>query len=310
VKREATRVLWLCTGAFAAAVILGSSIAAHAQAPLWVEDPAVLQDGECRFRVGGDYALVGGGIERYRFPSLYWKTGLGGAGECILVFDLGEVNQDGREQGWDVERFLIASKLLVRGPGRGGSPEASLAFGVKIPSSDTKKGVGVDATDFHARLLLARDCGDTRLIANAGLGILEKVTNLWGQDDVFEWGVAAVTRAGARDELLLELSGNSNSTRGPANLLALVGYRFRRPNGGSWDLYARWGLNGGSDNFSCGVGYTVRAGLFSPRFVEAEAGGSESASGQLEELLAGELAHLSDADKQAIRDFFAALKKE
>lgn len=292
-------VLALLAGAFALA-----PGAAHAQYPLWVEDPSVQADGETSLRIGADYALVGQGIELYRFPSLYWKTGVGGVGEGIIVFNLGEVNQDGDEQGWDIESFSVASKLCLHESASPNKWDTSLAFGVKIPSSDTSKGVGVDATDFHARLLAARNIGDTRIILNGGVGILEKVTNLWGQDDILEWGAAAVTPISKRGEVMLELSGNTSSSRGPSSLMALAGVRHRLHNGNSWDAYARWGLTGQSDNVAFGVGYTINAELFPSRVILVEPESMKHAT--LEELLSGKLAHLSDEDKQAIREFFAA----
>jgi len=233
-----------------------------AQPPLWSEDASILPLGESVVRVGGDYAYVGGGKKRFRLPAIYFKCGLGGISEWVIHFNLGEVIEDGKELGYDVETFIVASKLLLHKGGRG-FPETSIGFGVKIPSEDTKKGLGSDTTDFYARLMLGQDVGPrTRIIVNFGLGILEKINELHGQDDIFQYALAVHQRLNQRTTLLAEFSGHTNSTRKPTQNFLLVGLGFATSTHSNWDISAIIGLNPNADDIRLSLGYTTRFKLF------------------------------------------------
>lgn len=250
---------------FLCAIVLLAFIGkpSQAQAPFWSEDPRLLPQGASALRLGGDYAKLNSKVNEFRLPAIYWKTGLGGVGEALVLFNLGESIQDGKEMGYDVETLILATKVLVHN-GKGRLPEVGVGFGVKLPSQDTRKGLGPDTTDFYARAMAGADFGNTRLSVNVGLGVLEKITEALGQDDIFQYGVSSTTRLSQSRELLLEFNGHTNSTRQPTQNFFLIGMRFNRGSGESWDLACIWGLNPSADDFRVSLGYTFRFNLFKP----------------------------------------------
>jgi len=234
---------------------------AGATPPLWTEDPLPLPEGQAAVRLGGDFALVSSGENRFRLPSLYWETGLGGLADGIVLFNLGEVTEDGKAKGYDVEKLVLAGKILLHRR-HDGWPQAAVGFGVKIPSEDTTKGLGSDTTDFYGRLLLGENIGRARVLVNLGLGLLEKTSELHGQDDVLEYGIALEEPVSERTALLLEWNGHTYSTRQPAQSFALVGIRLMNGHGCGWDLAGIWGLRPDAEHFRITLGYTFTAELF------------------------------------------------
>jgi len=290
-----------------AALILAASPPASAEAPLWTRDPLVLGAGQAVWRLGAAYAWVGGGARRQQLPASELRCGLGGVAEVFTILDLGEAIRSGQASGWDVEHFQVGTKILLHDRQGDGWPDAGVAFEVSVPSSHATRGVGVDATDCHARLLLAENYGRTRVAANLGVGILEKVDRLWGQDDSFEYGVSVTHPAGRAGELLAELRGHTYTDRRPGQVFGLAGYRQQLPGGDSWDLYLIAGLDKDADDLEAGFGYTFAFPLYHRRGT-AEAEETSSPGERMEELLAGKLAHLSDADKAALREFARGLE--
>jgi hypothetical protein len=299
----------LAAAALAAVVlILTATFPAAAEAPLWTRDPMVLRSGEGEWRLGGAYVWVGKGAQRYRLPVGELRCGLGGVAEAFAVLDFGEAIRSGEGGAWDVEHFSVGTKILLHDRQGDGWPDAGVAFEVSVPSSHATRGVGVDATDFHARLLLGEDYGKTRAVVNLGVGILEKTNRLWGQDDSFEYGVSLTHPAGPHGELMAEVRGHTYTDRRPGELFGLAGYRHRLPGGDRWDLYLIAGLDDQAENLEAGFGYTFAFPMYHRREgVEAE--DAPSPVEQMEELLAGELAHLNEGDKEALRKFARGLEE-
>jgi len=232
-----------------------------AQSPLWDEDPSLLPEGRSVIRLGGDYAWIGDGRRLFRLPAIYWKTGLGGIAEWIALFNLGEAIQDGKKMGYDVETLIVGTKIHVYNS-KGKLPETALGFGVKIPSQDTRKGMGPDTTDIYARAMFGESFGSTRVSVNLGIGILEKISETLGQDDIFTYGISLDTPISSVTDLLLELNGHTNSSRQPTQNFVLVGFRFSGGKSGRWDIAGIWGLNPSADDFRLTLGYTTDFKLF------------------------------------------------
>ncbi len=287
-------------------LILAAALPAAAEAPLWTRDPVVIGSGEGMWRLGGAYVWAGEGALRYRLPVGELRCGLGGIAEAFAVLDFAKAPLKGEDKSWDVEHFHVGTKMLLHDRPGDGWPDAGVAFEVSVPSSHATRGVGVDATDIHARLLLAEDYGKARVVANLGVGILEKTNRLWGQDDSFEYGVSLTRPAGAHGEVLAEVRGHTYTDRRPGQVYSLAGYRHLLPGGDSWDLYLIAGLDKDAEDLEVGFGYTFRFPLYYRR-KGAKAEETGSPVEQMEELLAKELAHLSESDKEALRAFARGL---
>ncbi len=234
---------------------------AFAQPPLWSEEAEILPQGISELRLGGDYAIVNSKVNQFRLPAIYWKIGLGGIAESIVLFNLGESIEDGKEMGYDVETLILATKIQVHN-GEGSLPQIALGFGVKLPSQDTRKGLGPDTTDFYGRGMLTGKFGKTRLTANIGLGILEKTSQSIGQDDIFQYGISAETALNEKSNFLIEFNGHTNSSRQPTQNFILLGLRSKQGDKGFWDMAGIWGLNPSAEDFRITIGYTIVFKLF------------------------------------------------
>lgn len=170
-------------------------------------------------------------------------------------------------------------------------PALGLRFGVKLPNADAGDRLGTDETDFEAAALISRDVGSFSLHANLGLALLGNPGPTLGapeaegsgQDDLFTWGLALVTRsvtpdvpAGWRAAVGVEMTGQAGSRFDNDRVELRGGIRLRRA---GWGIYlgAAAGLAGAAPDVGVLGGLTYRfelARMFARRPVAARSGAS------------------------------------
>jgi hypothetical protein len=101
---------------------------------------------------------------------------------------------------------VIGTKVRIVPEGMS-RPSFGLRFATKLPNASNESGLGLDTTDFHASLLVAKTVESVRVVTNLGVGILGDPTRGDRQNDVLAYGVSfarAVTQAG---EVVGEVNG-------------------------------------------------------------------------------------------------------
>jgi hypothetical protein len=212
----------------AAALILTVAGPAWAQQrPLVTEDPETIGAGRVLIEIGADH-------ERDRtFP----VSGLTGdlwsvptLGVSIGVSSIAEIQVDGspytrmRISRRDptapladrvtatgdivegVEDLIVGMKLRLMSESAV-RPSIGLRLATKLPNSDSENGLEPDTTDFFASLLGGKTTGSTRIVVNAGLGILGDPTQGDRQTDMLTYGLSLAHAVRAGVELVAEANG-------------------------------------------------------------------------------------------------------
>jgi hypothetical protein len=102
--------------------------------------------------------------------------------------------------------FTVGTKVRVlsEAPGR---PAIGLRFATKLPMARNERGLGLDTTDFHAQVLVAKTVQSVRIVGNAGLGILGDVTRGDRQNDVLTYGLSVARALTQAAEVVGEVNG-------------------------------------------------------------------------------------------------------
>jgi hypothetical protein len=210
-------------------------VALAQQRPLVTEDPET---------VGAGRILVEAGFD-YQRDALFPASGLEGnllriplVGASIGVSSIAEIQIDGGlsntlhierrflaplsgmvtatgDSTSSVEDLVIGTK--VRAVSEGVSrPGIGLRFATKLPNASNESGIGLDTTDFHASLLVAKTVRSVRVVTNLGFAILADPTRGDRQNDVLTYGLSfarAVTQAA---EVVAEINGRASTRAGEA----------------------------------------------------------------------------------------------
>ena len=106
----------------------------------------------------------------------------------------------------DVEDIVIATKirLLSETTGR---PAFGVRFATKLPNAGNESGLGLDTTDFHASLLMAKTVQSVRVVGNGGVGILGDPLRGDRQNDVVTYGLSIARAVSQGLEVVGEING-------------------------------------------------------------------------------------------------------
>ncbi len=193
----------------------------------WVEDAAKLETGAMTVSVGGGYysdapfpysGLDGNLYEAPWIGLRYSASGnaqfyFNGAlrktlspSSVVVANGSGELEQpvsvnQSRSATGD---FSIYSKL--RFPLFNDRLDFGIVTGFTMPNTNTSSGVGLDRNVIHGRTVLGYTINGIRLVANAGIAIIDNTTGA-GQDDFFTYGLGAVVSPVSTVELHGELYG-------------------------------------------------------------------------------------------------------
>jgi hypothetical protein len=199
------------------------------QRPLVTEDPETVGAGRVLVEAGLDYArdvvYPVSGLEGhlFRFPLIGLSIGVSSIAEIQVdggLYDRLNITQRrpaplsgmlevAGDSTSDVDDIVIGTKvrLVPEGLSR---PAIGFRFATRLPNASNENGLGLDTTDFHASLLVAKTVQSVRVVSNIGLGILGDPTRGDRQNDVLAYGVSfarAVTQAA---EVVGEINGRVN----------------------------------------------------------------------------------------------------
>ncbi len=95
-------------------------------------------------------------------------------------------------------------------------PSVALRFATSLPNASNESGLGMDTTNFHFGLALAKTVESIRFVGNFGFAILPDPVRGDRQNDVIEYGasVARAVRPGV--EVVGEINGRINTRSGEA----------------------------------------------------------------------------------------------
>ena len=219
------------------AVLLASSSQVFAQSrPLVTEDPETVPAGNLLLEAGVDFAQ-----DAY-YPASgltgnLWRVGTFGL--SVGISSIAEIQIDGGLQNFlkissqdfsaplagmveltatdestnDIEDLVIGTKVRFVSENEG-RPAVAIRFWTRLPNASNESGLGLDTTDFHFGLAIAKTVQSVRVVGNFGLGILADPARGDRQNDVLDYGfsIARAVRQGV--ELVGELNGRLNTRSG------------------------------------------------------------------------------------------------
>jgi len=194
------------------------------QRPLLTEDPRTIPEGTLTTEIGATY------LSRARFPF----SGLGGNELQLPVnglhFSLGEraefqitgslhhflwVHEGGSGTRNDFGDVVVSTKMRIIDE-KGRRPIIGFRPSVILPNSNDQKGIGTNTTQFFADVLVGKHFQSVYVFGNAGLGILDDTLHARAQQDVFNYGLAAMVPVGSRVDVMSEIHGVYNPRRNPS----------------------------------------------------------------------------------------------
>ncbi len=167
----------------------------------------------------------------------------------------------------DVGDFYLATKIKLRNETKR-LPAFGFRFGAQLPNSNQERGIGVNQISFFATAIAGKHFGRLNVFGNVGLGILTAPVDLFTQNDVALYGLAATYRLSDRLTLVGEINGRqSTRSRAPRGTEsegeARVGARLKAA-GLVWDIAGIAGLNRNSPRSGVTFGISYERDLFTP----------------------------------------------
>lgn len=171
--------------------------------------------------------------------------------------ELDEDVEDGSTR--DFGDFRVSTAFRLLGDARG--PAAGLRFEMKIPSSDERRGIGLNTTDFTGTVFGSYGADGVRATAALGVAILETPLKSFDQNDVLAYAA----------ELLWEVPGSdgvrlATGVEGRANTRGIVPLGLEDE--GAWRVGVDWSTDGWIVDADLSVGYAalspeweIRAGV-------------------------------------------------
>jgi hypothetical protein len=222
-----------------------AALASAQQRPLLTEDVDIIPPGSMRIEAGIDF------YQNAKFP-LSGLTGdltrVGVIGINIGLSPNVEVQIDGVAQNFlsinsmsvpspiqltlppgtnstnDTGDFTLSTKIKFRNETKRG-PSLGLRFGVQLPNSNQKRGIGTNQTNAYGMVLAGKkfggqfDAGQRRvnLFGNLGIAILG-TTDPYIQNDVLLYGFGGIVRLNKQINFAGEINGRANTRRNGAPL--------------------------------------------------------------------------------------------
>lgn len=273
-----------------ALLLPGAPVSAQqAQRPLITEDVEIVRPGTARFDFGFDFvqnrefALSGlnGDLTRVGVVSITFGLApnvefeAGGVLQNYLSInrqlrpapfplDLSE----GTNSTHDTGDFFLATKFKLRNEGKR-TPALGFRFGAEMPNSNQTRGIGVNQTNFFATTLAGKHFGKKLYVyGNLGLGILTAPVDLFTQNDVLLYGLAAVYNYNDRLTFVSEVNGRYSTRRNaPLGTESDGAGRFGariKAGGLLWDVAGIKGLHKRSERSGLTFGVTYQADVFAP----------------------------------------------
>jgi hypothetical protein len=272
---------------FAFAIFAGLPIYAQ-QRPLVTEDVEIVKPGSIRFEFGFDF------LQDKDFPLSGLNGDLTRVGVLAVAFGLapnvefetGGVLQNylsvnrkyqpsavplrlsqGTNSTHDTGDFYLATKIKLRSETKR-APAVGFRFGVELPNSDQTRGIGVNQTNFFATALAGKHFGRLHVYGNLGIAILTAPVDLFTQNDVLLYGLAATYKINDRVTLAGEVNGRHSTRDNPplgteSDGVARIGARIKAA-GLIWDISGLKGIYRNSAKSGISFGVSYEASLFQP----------------------------------------------
>ena len=220
------------------------------QRPLTTEDPETIGSGRILFEAGMDvereafYPLSGLTGNLFAVPTLGLSIGAGSIVEIQIDGGLyqrlsvterepaplaGLLDFSG-DQTSSIKDLVIATKVRVAAE-TASRPAMALRFATQLPNASNESGLGRDTTDFAASFLIGKTVQSIRVVANAGLLILEDPVEPARQDDLMIYGVSLARAVVQGFEVVGEVNRRINFTEivgvgGDDRAIARAGLRY------------------------------------------------------------------------------------
>ena len=201
--------------------------------PLVTEDPETVPAGNILFEAGFDYA------RDMSYPASGLRGNLKRIGTFGLSFGLGsnaEIQLDGGLRNTlaitsqtaaplssmleltgpstsDVEDATIGAKVRFMAE-TASRPAMSVRFYTRLPNAGNESGLGLDTTDFHFGIGLAKTVQSVRVVGNFGFGILPDPVRGDRQNDVVDYGLSVARAVRPGVEVVGEVNGRKNTRSG------------------------------------------------------------------------------------------------
>lgn len=165
----------------------------------------------------------------------------------------------------DLGDFYVATKFKLRNETRR-LPALGFRFGAELPNSSQGRGIGLNQTNFFATAIASKHFDRFHIFGNLGVGILTAPVDLFTQNDVLLYGLAATYRYNDRLTFAGEVNGRYSTRRRPplgteSDGAARFGARIRAA-GLIWDVGGIKGLHPNSSRSGVSFGVSYEASLF------------------------------------------------
>ena len=117
----------------------------------------------------------------------------------------------------DVGDFSLATKIRVLAETKN-RPGVAFRFGFQMPNSDQSRGIGSNASNIFAELILQKHFGKLNLMGGAGVAILQAPAALFTQNDVITFGAGFSYAAHKRLNVVGEVAGFQNTRNASPSL--------------------------------------------------------------------------------------------
>ena len=133
----------------------------------------------------------------------------------------------------DVEDLAIGAKVRFVSE-TASRPAVAIRFWTRLPNAGNESGLGLDTTDFHFGLAIAKTVRSVRTVGNIGFGILPDPARGDRQNDVLDYGLSVARAVRTGVEVVGELNGRLNTRAGEpptgteSRALVRMGSRYTR----------------------------------------------------------------------------------
>lgn len=286
-KSGSTRSILLLAGT-AFSLLLFAITGRAQQRPLVTEDIEIVAPGSVRFEVGLDFQqnrnfpLSGLNGDLTRLGVVSMTMGVGSNVEIEsggVLHNYLSINSQyrpsaiplrltsGTNSTHDTGDFYMATKIRLLAETRR-RPAVGFRFGAEMANSNQVRGIGVNQNNIFSTLIVGKSIGRTRIYGNLGLGILTSPMELFSQNDVLLYGLAATYRWSDRLTLAGEVQGRQSTRRitprgTESDGMARLGARIRAA-GLTWDVAGMRGIYKNSARSGITIGVTYDAMLLKP----------------------------------------------
>src|SRR5688572_1919132 len=213
-----------------AALLLCAAPAFAQQRPLQTEDPETIGSGRMLVEAGIDYQrdvyLPVSGLRGNLFTIPAFGASLGVSSIAEIQIDWGvyqKLSITEQVPGAPLSHLLLIDgsstddfgdihigdkvRLLSNTPRR---PAIGSWFSTRLPNAGNESGLGKDVQDFSSALTIGKTIQSVRVVANIGMTMIGKPTELAAQDDLLIYSLSVARAISPRAEIVGEFVGRAN----------------------------------------------------------------------------------------------------